>query len=94
MAHPILHFQLISKDPEASSRFYTGLFGWTVKAPDAMGFCMLSTNAPDGIASGIWPAPPEATGFIQLFVGADDVATSVKAAKMPSAKERRCRCDG
>jgi predicted enzyme related to lactoylglutathione lyase len=77
MAHAILHFQLLSKDPEASSRFYTGLSGWTVEAPDAMGFRMLSTNARDGIAGGIWSAPPEATGFIQLFVGTDDVAALV-----------------
>jgi hypothetical protein len=50
-----------------------------------MGFRMLSTNAPDGIAGGIWPAPPEATGFSQLFVGRDDVAASVEAAKMLGA---------
>jgi uncharacterized protein len=80
MAHPILHFQMILKDPDKSSRFYTDLFGWTVEAPDAMGFRMLSTNAPDGIGGGIWPEPPGGTGFVQLF-GTDDVAASVEAAK-------------
>ena len=46
-----------------------------------MGFRMLSTNAPYRIGGGIWPAPPEATGFVQLFLGTDDVAASVEAAQ-------------
>jgi predicted enzyme related to lactoylglutathione lyase len=62
MAHPILHFQLILKDPDASSRFYTDLFGWTVEAPDAMGCRMLSTNAPDGSAAASGPRLQERRG--------------------------------
>jgi predicted enzyme related to lactoylglutathione lyase len=46
-----------------------------------MGFRMLSTNAPYRIGGGIWPAPPEATGFVQLFLGTDDVAAAVEAAQ-------------
>jgi predicted enzyme related to lactoylglutathione lyase len=86
MSHPVLHFQMISTDPDASTSFYSRLFGWTVKPPDPMGFRMLSTGSERGISGGIWPAPPEIIPFVQLFIGTDDVAASVDEALALGAK--------
>ena len=85
-SHPVLHFQMISKDPDASSSFYSSLFGWTIHPPDPMGFRMLTTGSDEGISGGIWPAPPEATGFVQLFIATNDVAVSVAHAVSLGAK--------
>jgi predicted enzyme related to lactoylglutathione lyase len=86
MAHPVAHFQMITTDPVAAQSFYSQLFGWTVDAPDAMGFRPLSTGSPEGIHGGLWPAPPGVTGFVQLFVATDDVASSVAEATRLGAK--------
>jgi uncharacterized protein len=86
MSHPVLHFRMISKDPDASTSFYSKLFGWSVQPPDPTGFRPLSTGSEQGIGGGIWPAPPEITPFIQLFIGTDDVAASVAEALALGAK--------
>jgi uncharacterized protein len=79
-SHPVMHFQMISKDPDASTSFYSKLFGWSVQPPDPMGFRMLSTGSDKGIDGGIWPAPANIPPFIQRFIAADDVAASVAEA--------------
>jgi predicted enzyme related to lactoylglutathione lyase len=81
MAHPVLQFQMITTDADGSQKFYSQLFGWSVASPDAMGFRRITTGSDKGIEGGLWPSPPEFKGFIQIFVGTDDVAASVEAAK-------------
>jgi hypothetical protein len=86
MPNPVVQFQMLSKDPEATSRFYSGAFGWTVNANNPMGYRRIDTGSKDGIQGGIWPAPPEAPNFVQLFIGVDDVKASVKKAEGLGAK--------
>ena len=38
-------------------------------------------GAKDGIQGGIWPAPPHANTFVQLFVRVDDVKISMETAQ-------------
>lgn len=87
MPNPVFQFQMISKDPEATAAFYTGLFGWAVNAANAMGYRKLETGAGDaGIDGGIWPAPPQAPNFVQLFVAVEDVAATVAVAQNLGAR--------
>lgn len=81
MAHPVFHFQMLTNDPEAAQTFYSHLFGWTVSAPDGIGFRRIDTNTEEGIRGGMWPLDHEgAQPFVQLFVGTDDVGASVAEA--------------
>lgn len=80
MSNPVTQFQIIAKDPEKAAEFYQALFGWTVNADNAMGYRQIETGSDEGITGGIWPAPPEAPGVVQLFVTVDDVAASVDQA--------------
>ena len=68
MANPVTHFQIIAKDPDGVASFYGRLFGWKVDARNALGYRRISTGNGRGIDGGIWPAPPEAGTFVQLFV--------------------------
>ena len=86
MANPVMQFQILSKDPEATARFYGGLFGWTVNANNAMGYRRIETGTAEGIQGGIWPAPPQAPNFVQLFTAVDDVAAAVRKAEGLGAK--------
>jgi len=86
MANPVTQFQMISKEPEQTAAFYGGLFGWKIDANNAMGYRRIDTGSKEGIQGGIWPAPPQAPAFVQLFVGVDDVRTSVASAEKLGAR--------
>jgi hypothetical protein len=86
MSSPVTQFQILSKDPDATARFYSDLFGWTVDANNPLGYRRIGTGSAEGIQGGIWPAPPQAPNSVQLFVQVDDVAASARKASELGAK--------
>ena len=80
MANPVTHFQIIAKDPDGVASFYGRLFGWKVDARNALGYRRISTGNGRGIDGGIWPAPPEAGTFVQLFVEVEDIDETLRRA--------------
>ena len=61
MASPVVEFQIVSKAPDDTLRFYSGLFGWTVNDDNPLGYRRIHTGSAEGIQGGIWPAPPRVT---------------------------------
>ena len=86
MGNPVMQFQMISKKPDETARFYSELFGWTIDADNPMGYRRIDTGSREGIQGGIWPAPPQAPDFVQLFVTVGDVQASVQQAEGLGAK--------
>jgi predicted enzyme related to lactoylglutathione lyase len=86
MASPVVQFQILSKAPDETARFYSALFGWTVDAGNPMGYRRINTESAEGIQGGIWPAPPQTPTFAQLFIAVDDVAVAAKKAQELGAK--------
>jgi predicted enzyme related to lactoylglutathione lyase len=86
MPNPVMQFQILSKTPDDTALFYTTLFGWKVDANNPMGYRRLDTGSKEGIQGGIWPAPPQASSFVQLFISVDDVKSSVQKAEGLGAK--------
>src|SRR4051812_36991103 len=78
-----MQWQIVAKEPESVTRFYSALFGWTVQTNNALGYRMVDTASGRGINGGVWPSPPEGHNLVQLFVEVDDVdAYLAKAAKL------------
>lgn len=86
MGNPVTQFQILSKKPDDAAAFYSQLFGWTINANNAMGYRQIDTGSKEGIQGGIWPAPPQAPDFVQLFVAVDDVEAAVAKAQGLGAK--------
>ena len=86
MADPVIQFQILSTVPDETAQFYSTLFGWSVNSDNPMGYREIRTGGKEGIEGGIWPAPPQATNFVQLFMAVDDVKKSVKRAEDLGAK--------
>src|SRR5882757_10039819 len=86
MGNPVTQFQIISKTPEETASFYAALFGWKIDANNPMGYRRIDTGSAGGIQGGIWPAPPQAPTFVQLFVTVEDVKSSVQAAEKLGAR--------
>jgi predicted enzyme related to lactoylglutathione lyase len=86
MSVPVLQFQILSPAPDDAAKFYSTLFGWTVSADNPMGYRQIQTGTQQGIQGGIWPAPPQAASFVQLFMAVEDVGASVRKAEQMGAK--------
>lgn len=86
MGNPVMQFQILSKAPEETANFYCGLFDWSVNDDNPLGCRQINTGSEEGIQGGIWPAPPQAPNFVQLFVAVPDLRASVKKAEEMGAK--------
>ena len=73
MSHPVIKWQILSKDPEKSEAFYTGLFDWKVSTDNPLGYRTIDTGSDRGINGGIWPTPEAPQTCVQLFISVDDV---------------------
>ena len=83
MGNPVMQWQIVARDPDASARFYAALFGWKVQTNNALGYRVVDTGSGRGINGGIWPSPPEGHNLVQLFVEVEDVDAFVaKAASL------------
>jgi uncharacterized protein len=86
MSHPVTKFQILSAQPDATAAFYCGLFGWRTDTNNPMGYREIHTGSDVGIQGGIWPAPPQAAPFVQLFIQSDDVDATTKKAQELGAR--------
>jgi len=86
MGSPVMQFQILSKAPDETARFYGSLFGWKIDTNNAMGYRQIDTGSKEGIQGGIWPAAPQSANFVQLFMKVEEVAASVQQALALGAK--------
>ncbi len=86
MPNPITQFQIISKSPDETARFYSSLFGWIVDANNPLGYRCIDTGTKEGIQGGIWLAPPQVPSFVQLFIAVDNVKSSAQKTEGLGAK--------
>jgi len=86
MGNAVTQFQILAKDPARTAKFYSQLFHWTIDAHNPLGYRRIHTGAREGIQGGIWPAPPQAPNFVQIFVSVPDVDAAVKNAEGLGAK--------
>lgn len=79
MNHPVIRWQVISPDPDASTKFFAQLFGWQTDRSNAMGYREVRAGE-GGIHGGVWPAPQGVKPFVQLFVQVGDVGACLEKA--------------
>jgi len=80
MPNPVMRWQIVSPQVERLSEFYSTLFGWEIRRDNRLHYAMVDPGTEIGIPGGIWPAPPEAPSFAQLFIEVDDCAAYVARA--------------
>ena len=76
MGNPVVHWELMSKDPPKVAVFYEQLFGWRVRHHPELNYRVVETGGEGGINGGIvkpdregpWP------GNMTLYVAVDDLA--------------------
>jgi predicted enzyme related to lactoylglutathione lyase len=73
MPNPVTRWQIVAQNPERVAAFYRDVFGWTLRADNALGYRELSSGAQRGIDGGVWPNAPDAPNLVQLFIEVDDL---------------------
>jgi predicted enzyme related to lactoylglutathione lyase len=81
VAHPVIHAEIRSQDPDATRKFFADLFGWKVAAEGAFpGYTFIDTGVEGGTHVAISPRQAEHDEVL-FFVAVDDVAASLEQAK-------------
>ncbi len=68
MGQPVVHFEILGKDPKRLQEFYSGLFDWHVDANNPINYGVVDTHGEGGIGGGIGPAqgPNQVTFYVQV----------------------------
>ena len=73
MAHPVVHAEIRSADPDATRRFFADLFGWKVASEGAFaGYTFIDTGVEGGTFVAISPRQ-SAVDEVLFFVAVEDV---------------------
>ena len=92
MGNPVVHFELMSKNPEKLSDFYVKTFGWKVTNMPEINYRIVDTDAKSsgmpGINGGIVkPDKPEPwPGNMLCYILVDDLAAYRKKVKAQGGK--------
>lgn len=80
MGQPVVHFEVIGRDPEKLRDYYGRLFGWTFSEP--MGPTDYATiQDPDGVGGGIGGVPEGYGGHVTFYVQVQDVDATLSQAE-------------
>ncbi|MCA0375293.1 MAG: VOC family protein [Gemmatimonadetes bacterium] len=80
MTPAVVKWQIVTPQAEACGAFYATLFGWHINRDNALGYSQIPAGSERGIEGGIWPAPPDAPSFVQLFIEVPDVDACIAQA--------------
>jgi predicted enzyme related to lactoylglutathione lyase len=77
MGKPVVHWELMSKDPETVSAFSEKIFGWKIQHMSEMNYRFVETGGKGGINGGILKPAREGSwpGNMTLDIDIDDLAT-------------------
>jgi predicted enzyme related to lactoylglutathione lyase len=86
MGQPVVHFEIIGKDPQALQRYYSELFGWSINADNPMNYGLVdrdgNTTADGvGIGGGVAGGPEGYPGHVTFYVEVPDVEASLAKAE-------------
>ena len=81
MAHPVVHAEIRSVDPDATRAFFAELFGWKVASEGAFpGYTFIDTGAQTGPYVAISPRQA-AEDEVLFFVAVEDVEATLSKAE-------------
>lgn len=79
MGNPVVHFEVRSKDPDASRDFYGPLFGWDFPPGGIDGYTYIETGVDGALPGGISPIQG-GEALVTFFVGVEDVTAALEKA--------------
>jgi uncharacterized protein len=86
MGQPVVHFEIIGKDPEKLRSYYSDLFGWEIDSDNPMNYGIVprdgNTSADGaGIGGGIGGGPEGYSGHVTFYIAVPDVEAALAKAE-------------
>jgi len=86
MKNPVVHFEILGKDGEATQEFYSKLFEWELNIDNPANYGMVTGPESGGIGGGIGPAPEGSPGHVTFYVEVDDLQAYLDKAESLGGK--------
>jgi len=80
MAHPVIHAEIRSADPDATRSFMSEVFGWTYSEGAFPGYTFVDTGVDGALPTAIGPLQG-GSDFTLFFVGVQDVDETLARAE-------------
>jgi uncharacterized protein len=80
MAHPVVHAEIRSTDPDATRAFFADLFGWSYSDGAYPGYTFVDTGVDGALPTAISPLQGDDDAVI-WFVGVKDVRAALAKAE-------------
>jgi predicted enzyme related to lactoylglutathione lyase len=80
MAHPVIHAEIRSSDPDATRAFFSQLFAWTYEDGAFPGYTFVNTGDDTALPTAISPLQGD-NDAVLFFVGVDDVQAALDQAE-------------
>lgn len=80
MGDPVVYFEVLGKDHESLSAFYSGLFGWTASAVGDSPYSLIDTGVQGSIPGGIGEAADGAE-HVTFYVEVADLEAALRKAE-------------
>jgi predicted enzyme related to lactoylglutathione lyase len=80
MAHPVIHAEIRSTDPDATREFFAGLFDWKYSDGAFPGYSFVDTGVEGAIPTAIGPLQGGADSVL-FFIGVADVEATLARAE-------------
>jgi uncharacterized protein len=80
MAHPVIHAEIRSADPDATRTFFAELFGWTYSDGAFPGYTFVDTGVEGAIPTAISPLQGDGDAVL-FFIGVQDVEATLARAE-------------
>lgn len=85
MAHPVVHFEIGSRDAQRSAEFYEDLFGWTISAAGP-NYWLVAGEEP-GIGGGLMQASGEIPPYVTVYVATEALDETLERALSLGARQ-------
>ena len=85
MAHPVIHAEIRSQDPDATRAFFTELFGWTYSDGAFPGYTFVDPGFEGALPTAIGPLQG-GDDAVLFFVGVEDVEATLARAEQLGGK--------
>ena len=80
MAHPVIHAEIRSADPDSTREFFGELFGWSYSDGAFSGYTFVDTGAEEALPTAIGPLQCGADAVL-FVVGVQDVEATLARAE-------------
>jgi predicted enzyme related to lactoylglutathione lyase len=81
MANPVVHFEVVGKDPAALRDFYSSAFDWQLQDVMEGAYYMVSSGGEGDVAGGVGAAMGGGDGHVTFYVSVDDPGAALEKIK-------------